>query len=194
MQEVNGTSTVIEFETLVISCKVLGCPPPVVRWSRNGESLNVLQMSTLGARISTTREIRTEGEEVPFVTSRLRIVNMTSSDGGIYQCSAENGYPPDTGHLSVSVLRKFNVFWSYVRTGILHYMCCTGCYIVWLFTYTALHWLFCPQTAIDDCQLALVREGTMPCQNGGSCVDSFRAYHCLCAEGYTGTRCTEAGE
>ena len=109
VQEVNGTSTVIEFETLVISCKVLGHPLPMVRWSRNGESLDVLQMSTLGARISTTREIHTEGEEVPFVVSQLRIVNMTSSDGGIYQCNAENGYPPNTGHLSVSVLGKFSM-------------------------------------------------------------------------------------
>ena len=109
MQEINGTSTVIEFETLVISCKVLGDPPPMVRWSRNGESLDVLQMSTLGARISTTRETHTEGEEVPFVASRLWIVNMTMSDGGIYQCSAENGYSPNTGHLSVSVLRKFSM-------------------------------------------------------------------------------------
>lgn len=34
----------------------------------------------------------------------------------------------------------------------------------------------------------------MPCQNGGTCVDSFRTYYCHCAEGYTGTRCTEEGE
>lgn len=109
MQDVNGINSITEFETLVVSCEVLGHPLPLVRWSRNGESLDVLQTSALGARINITHDIHTREEAVPFVTSQLQIVNMTPSDGGTYQCSAENGYPPSTGHLSVSVLRKFSM-------------------------------------------------------------------------------------
>ena len=49
-------------------------------------------------------------------------------------------------------------------------------------------------TAINECTLALAREGATPCQNGGTCEDSVGTYYCHCAEGYTGTRCTEESE
>ena len=143
VQDVNGSNNITEFETLVISCEVLGHPLPLVRWSRNGESLDVLQTSALGARINITHDIHIREEAVPFLMSRLQIVNMTSSDGGTYQCSAENGYPPSTGQLSVSVLRKFNpilVLVYCIICAALTVPSCGGLYT----DLTALHWAFYP--------------------------------------------------
>ena len=49
-------------------------------------------------------------------------------------------------------------------------------------------------TAINECALAVAREGATPCQNGGTCVDGVGTYYCHCTEGYTGTNCTDDGE
>ena len=33
-----------------------------------------------------------------------------------------------------------------------------------------------------------------PCQNGASCFDGVDFYHCVCASGWQGDRCTEGEE
>jgi len=49
----------------------------------------------------------------------------------------------------------------------------------------------CPQTIVapadntDECS-------TAPCQNGGTCVDRYNDYLCLCASGYSGNTCDTA--
>ena len=39
-----------------------------------------------------------------------------------------------------------------------------------------------PFTDIDEC-------ASMPCQNGGACIDRVNAYECVCSAGYTGVNC-----
>ena len=39
-----------------------------------------------------------------------------------------------------------------------------------------------PFVDIDEC-------ATIPCQNGGSCIDQINGYSCNCDDGYNGTNC-----
>ena len=103
--QVHGHNTIIEFQSLVISCKAVGYPLATVQWFRNGDNLDVLR-SNLEARISISMEIHMEGDSIPFVMSQLQIMRVTSDDSGIYRCSAESGHFRDNGNISVTISSK----------------------------------------------------------------------------------------
>jgi len=69
-------STVIEGQNIALQCKVYGIPAPDVRWTKDGEAVNIADQ-----RIS-----------VSFTgnTSSLKIISVVQADQGLYSCVANN--------------------------------------------------------------------------------------------------------
>lgn len=41
----------------------------------------------------------------------------------------------------------------------------------------------------ERCEIEVDECTSFPCQNGGSCVDNFISYSCVCPQGFSGTNC-----
>lgn len=66
----------IEGQNIALQCKVYGIPAPDVRWTKDGEAVNIADQ-----RIS-----------VSFTgnTSSLKIISVVQADQGLYSCVANN--------------------------------------------------------------------------------------------------------
>nr|CAD2157874.1 unnamed protein product [Meloidogyne enterolobii] len=80
-----GTTQVLENHDVVLACNASGEPPPVIAWQRNGVLVET------GARYSVEN-------------SFLKVVDVRSSDSGIYVCVATNEAGTDQQAFTLEVL------------------------------------------------------------------------------------------
>ena len=107
--------TVLEGESLQISCAAIGYPVPSIEWSRNAGngSRNISTNAGSGGNRRVTQEIQKFSNGSYHVSSLLELVNTTEEDGGRYACSVSNGI---LGTKSIRNETWFNIsIWSKER-------------------------------------------------------------------------------
>ena len=90
-------ATVREGNTITITCKAFGYPPPTVVWNRiNG---------ILSDRVSVSDSVSvpTGYGNVTRVSVNLTITNASREDTGVYTCSANNGIGSDSSNVIITV-------------------------------------------------------------------------------------------
>ncbi|XP_069191877.1 lachesin isoform X3 [Procambarus clarkii] len=79
--ETSGETTVEEGNSVTLTCKARGYPPPVVSWRRE-DNLKIVLRDHSSKKVPST-----EGEQ-------LQLTRVKRSDMGPYLCIAKNGIPP----------------------------------------------------------------------------------------------------
>ena len=95
-----NNTIVREGDTTIITCEVLGYPPPTVVWNRiNG---------ILSDRVSVSDSVSvpTGYGNVTRVSVNLTITNASREDTGVYSCSANNSIESDIKDVSFTVQCK----------------------------------------------------------------------------------------
>ena len=83
------------------TCQSVGEPVPDISWYFNGVMINVSDNSSKYMIVSRSLNITT-------TENTLTVYNVTSSDVGVYTCSATNIHGSDTRHGNI-------IFWIYYR-------------------------------------------------------------------------------
>ena len=89
-------STILEGNTVILTCVALGVPNPDVMWQKDGVDLTN----------STRNNIYFDELEVGgvmFVQATLEICSVEVGDAGLYSCYASNEYGTDTQFFEVAV-------------------------------------------------------------------------------------------
>ena len=73
------------------TCQAIGKPVPYISWYFNDVMINVSDNSSKYMIVSRSLNIST-------ITSMLTVYNATSSDVGVYSCTASNALGNDTSH------------------------------------------------------------------------------------------------
>lgn len=88
---VNFNPTVIANQSRILDCPVIGVPPPVITWYKNGFPLTPADMTRI--------RLRLDGR-------KLELLSTNVADAAVYECRAEN----DAGTDSVSFeLKVFGI-------------------------------------------------------------------------------------
>ncbi|XP_071530945.1 lachesin-like [Panulirus ornatus] len=90
--ETSGETTVEEGNSVTLTCKARGYPPPVVSWKREG-NVKIVLRDQGGKKVTTMEE------------EQLHLTRVKRSDMGPYLCIAKNGIPPS---VSKRIMLKVN--------------------------------------------------------------------------------------
>ena len=90
------TSTVLEGNTVLLTCVALGMPNPDVVWQKDGVDL----MNSTRNNIYFNQF---EVGGVVFVQATLEICSVELGDAGLYSCYASNEYGADTQSFEITV-------------------------------------------------------------------------------------------
>ena len=96
----NTTIVVTEGNEVMISCQVIGYPPPLIVWSRSDTTLNDR------VSVSDSVSVSTGYGNVTRVSANLTITNASREDTGVYTCSANNSIGSDSSNVSITVQCK----------------------------------------------------------------------------------------
>ncbi len=83
--------TVNEGDPITLSCTAFGYPPPLVTWTLPGREV----LLSNDSRVDTTTDITELGYYI--VTVDLTIAQSTTTDAGVYICTALNDVPNEIG-------------------------------------------------------------------------------------------------
>ena len=86
-----------ETDSVTFTCKATGDPVPAISWYFNGTMINISDTSKYNVVSSINGLI---------ITSLLTIMNLQSSDAGIYMCEGENFIGPDQSYGILTVNGK----------------------------------------------------------------------------------------
>ena len=97
-------TTVLERNTITITCETFGYPPPTIVWSRSN--------GTLSDRVSVSDSVSvpTGNGNVTRVSVNLTIINASREDTGVYTCSANNSIGSDNRNVSITVQCEFGTY------------------------------------------------------------------------------------
>ena len=94
---------VTEGDASIVTCKVLGYPPPTVVWNRIDGHLSDR------VSVSDSVSVPTGYGNVTRVSVNLTITNAYREDTGVYTCSANNSIGSDNRNVSITVQCKFSL-------------------------------------------------------------------------------------
>ena len=97
-----NNAIVREGNTITITCKAFGYPPPTVVWNKiNG---------ILSDRVSVSDSVSvpTGYGNVTRVSVNLTITSASREDTGVYTCSANNSIGSDSSNVTITVECKFD--------------------------------------------------------------------------------------
>jgi len=96
-----NNTLVTENNTIIITCEVIGYPPPTIVWSRSNGALS--------DRVSVNNSVSvpTGNGNVTRVSVNLTITDAFREDTGMYTCSANNSIGSDNRNVNITVQCKF---------------------------------------------------------------------------------------
>ena len=94
------------------TCKAMGEPVPVIRWSFNGAMINIPDNSSKYMIMSRSSNVTT-------TENTLTVYNVTSPDAGTYTCNSSNiiGSVTSSGILTVTSKFDVNCIQCAINTG-----------------------------------------------------------------------------
>ena len=108
----------MEGNNVTITCEATGIPLPTIAWTFSSSLL----MSD-SVNITTTTNNNTGNGDIPRVTERLTIMNVSRALRGRHRCSASNSVGSDTSSgISFTVQCKFVMM--LLRYCVIHYNIC----------------------------------------------------------------------
>ena len=97
MVELSSNKSVIEGNTMTITCEAFGYPPPTVVWNRINGNLSDR------VSVSDSVSVPTGYGNVTRVSVNLTITNAFREDTGVYICSANNSIGSDNSNINITV-------------------------------------------------------------------------------------------
>jgi Immunoglobulin I-set domain len=97
---VNSSPSVIVNHARVLDCPVVGVPPPVITWFKDGLPLVPAEMTHV--------RLRMDGR-------KLELLSTTVADAGVYECRAENEAGTDSVRYELKVfgVQHYVIHWYF---------------------------------------------------------------------------------
>jgi len=93
-----------EENTITITCKAVGYPPPTTVWNRTDGPLSYRALMNDSADISFGNAT---------VRANLTLINANREDTGSYQCTASNSVGSDEQNINITVQCKYSITYQH---------------------------------------------------------------------------------